>query len=86
VRLLDFNGDLKMAGSLSDGLELAYQSSSRALAILDQRPAGLHIDGLERPLPSVCSAPPCTLLLPRGQHLVTIRTQAATHQQLSATR
>ena len=75
VRLLDFNGDLRMAGSLPDGLELAYYSSSRALALLDRRPVQLQIDGVAQALPPACAALPCTLLLPRGQHLVTIRTQ-----------
>lgn len=75
TRLLDFNGDLRTASSLPNGLELAYHSSSRALALLDRRPVQLQIDGVAQALPPACATLPCTLLLPRGQHLVTIRTQ-----------
>jgi hypothetical protein len=75
ARLLDFNGDLRMAGSLPNGLELAYHSSSRALALLDRQPVRLQIDGVEQTLPPACTGPPCILRLPRGQHLVTILTE-----------
>lgn len=71
ARILDFNGTLKSAQVLSSGaLELSYQSSSRALAVLDKPPVGLEIDGIES-RPDLAGA--FTLLLPRGQHLVSIR-------------
>jgi hypothetical protein len=68
IRVLDFNGDLKTAGVTSAGIEFAYQSSARALALLERPPAKLQIDGVE-------STPDMTgnvLLLPRGQHYVTL--------------
>ncbi len=64
VRLLDFNGNLKTATSMADGLEFTYQSSSRAIAILDKAPAKVEIDGV-----SVLSSG-TVLLLPRGDHRV----------------
>ncbi len=36
LRLTDLNADLKAATSFSNGLEFVYQSSARALAILDR--------------------------------------------------
>ena len=81
VRLLDFNGNLRTASSRADGLEFAYRSSSRALAVLDRRPVRLEIDGAGQTVAAVLlehtdsAAPAYTLRLPRGQHLVTIRTE-----------
>jgi hypothetical protein len=66
--LTDINADLRSATALSDGLEFVYQSSARALALLDREPARVEIDGelsstvLEGRL----------LKLPRGQHIVTV--------------
>jgi hypothetical protein len=68
VRLLDFNGDLKSARSLADGVEFAYQSNARALVRLKGPPRRLEIDGAD-------SRPQMTgsvLILPRGQHLVVL--------------
>jgi hypothetical protein len=67
-RLLDFNGDLKSASVITDGIEFAYQSSARAMARLEHLPRKLEVDG-------VVSKPELmgdVLMLPRGQHLVTI--------------
>jgi hypothetical protein len=68
MRVLDFNGDLKMAGVTPAGIEFAYQSSARALALLERAPAKLQIDGVER-TPDMTGN---VLLLPRGQHYVTL--------------
>jgi hypothetical protein len=69
LRLIDFNGDLKSATTLSDGLEFAYQSSTRALARIDRTPKRIEIDGAEAK-PEFAGD---ILILPRGQHLVTVR-------------
>jgi hypothetical protein len=66
MRVLDFNGDLKSALATASGLEFIYQSSARAMAVLDRAPRSLAIDG-------VTSAPHMlgnVLLLPKGQHRV----------------
>lgn len=63
-RLLYLNADLKSAQTLSaTRIEFSYQSASRAIAILDRPLKSIQIDGVDAPL---------TLLLPRGQHVVTI--------------
>ena len=66
MRVLDFNGDLKSAAVTAGGVEFIYQSSARALAVLDRAPKTLAIDG-------VAAAPQMignVLLLPKGQHWV----------------
>ena len=66
-------GDRRLAFELcwnatSDGLEFAYQSAARAMATLERTPNKVEVDGSE-------VKPEMTgnvLILPRGQHLVTI--------------
>ena len=69
MRLLDFNGDLKSATVVPGGVEFAYQSGARALARLDRAPQQVEIDG-EPVTPQMADH---VLLLPRGQHLVTLK-------------
>jgi hypothetical protein len=68
LRLVDFNGDLQSAAALEDGIEFAYRSSSRAMAQLERAPRKVEIDGVEAH-PQMAGT---VLLLPRGQHLVTV--------------
>ena len=80
LRITSFNGELKSATATASRLEFAYRSDSRALATLDRTPARIEIDGTE--LPALQSqesgqAAPYqfagkVLLLPRGQHVVTL--------------
>lgn len=68
LRVLDFNGDLKSAKAIPGGVEVAYESSARAMVKLDHAPQRVEIDG-------VAAVPRFTehvLILPRGQHLVAI--------------
>jgi hypothetical protein len=53
-------------------VEFSYQSSARAIAIFDRRPLKLSLDGANEPLEF---AGPNTILLPRGQHVVTITSE-----------
>ncbi len=70
--LLHLNGDLKAARAVNaHTLEFTYQSASRAIAILSRAPLKLQIDGVDEALKL---AGPATLLLPRGQHVVTLTT------------
>ncbi len=69
LRLIDFNGELKTAASLAGGIEFAYSSSARAMARLDRAAKRIEIDGAEWH-PQIAGE---VLLLPRGQHLVTIQ-------------
>jgi hypothetical protein len=68
MRVLDFNGDLKMAVATPQGIEFAYQSTARAMALVERAPAKLQIDGVEH-IPEMAGH---VLLLPRGQHLVSL--------------
>jgi hypothetical protein len=73
IRLVDFNGELKSAGVVAGGIEFAYQSSGRAMAKLDRDPARVEIDGVEAH-PEMLGQ---VLVLPRGQHIVTLFSSAA---------
>lgn len=71
ARLLRLNGDLRSARALADGrIEFSYQSAAHAIAIFDREPRETRIDGAVSKLES---AGPNGLLLPRGDHAVTIR-------------
>lgn len=73
LRLVDFNGELRTAMSLPDGLEFSYQNPSRALAVVERKPARLQIDGAEAEVTGIDSPAGFVLFLPRGQHLVAVR-------------
>jgi hypothetical protein len=68
IRLLEFNCELKSANATSTGVEFAYQSSARALVMLDHLPTRMEIDGVETKLETMGQV----LMLPRGQHLVSL--------------
>jgi hypothetical protein len=73
ARLVRLNGDLKAARTVNaTTIEFSYQTTARAIAILDRPPLRTQIDGAEEPLER---AGPNTILLPRGQHVVTITTE-----------
>jgi hypothetical protein len=73
VRLIRLNGDLIAARSRPAGeIEFSYRSAARAIAVLDRAPNRITIDGSECKLEM---AGPTTVLLPRGEHLVTIATE-----------
>jgi hypothetical protein len=68
LRVLDFNGELRGATVRADGaVELRYQSASRAIAILERKPAWVEVDGPVQLLDAGA------LLLPAGEHTVTMR-------------
>ena len=65
----DFSGDLRTAIITGRGVEISYQSGSRAIARLKRPLKRLEIDGQEV-APSMLSEG--VLALPRGQHLVSL--------------
>jgi hypothetical protein len=74
--VLDFNGELRSAERPGDSIiELSYENSSRALVLLDRKPMLLEIDGAGAALTVLPSDKRYSLLLPRGQHFVTIHTE-----------
>jgi hypothetical protein len=71
-RLVSLTGDLKAVRPVGlHSLEFTYQSVARAIAVVSRKPAGIQIDGVDQAL---TMGGPCTLLLPRGQHVVTLTT------------
>jgi hypothetical protein len=76
ARVLDFNGELHSAEYADkSGIELSYDSASRAFALIDRKPMRLEVDGAGASLAFVTGANRYSILLPRGQHLVIIHTQ-----------
>lgn len=72
-RLLRLNGELKGARAAGrTSMEFAYESTARAIAIVDRKPSRVEIDGVTE-VPQMCG--PHSVLLPRGQHVVTITTE-----------
>ena len=69
MRVLDFNGGLRAARVLIDGVELAYQSSSRGFAIMNVKPRQIELDGVVTETPIVEENGVFVISLPRGQHL-----------------
>ncbi len=76
-RILDFNGELHSAKASASSLEFSYQSSARAIAIVNVRPTKLEIDGAAVETEFQQSGRGFVLLLPRGQHVVNVETAAA---------
>ena len=73
LHLVRLNGELQDARVLgTSGIEFTYESAARAIAIFDRNPAKLTLDGEELPIEF---AGPNTVLLPRGQHVVTITSE-----------
>jgi hypothetical protein len=69
---VQLTGELRAARIIAGNtLEFTYQSASRAIAIFSRTPVKLQIDGVDE-APKL--AGPATLLLPRGQHVVTLTT------------
>ncbi|HEX3748695.1 MAG TPA: hypothetical protein VHW09_32430 [Bryobacteraceae bacterium] len=73
LHVLRLNADLREARSTGpNGVEFFYESSARAIAVFDRRPCKLTVDGTEQ---AIEFAGPDTILLPRGQHVVTITSE-----------
>jgi hypothetical protein len=63
LTITSFNGNVTTAVSLADGIDLTYESSSRAIAVLDRPATRVETDAKPAPGGAV-------LLLPRGRHRV----------------
>jgi hypothetical protein len=77
IRILDFNGNLRSAKVSPGGVQIAYQSNSRAIAVVRPRPGKIEIDGAEYGEKLVESGSNVVLMLPRGQHIVEIGSSSA---------
>jgi hypothetical protein len=70
VHLVRLNADLKAARAISaTSIEFSYQSTARAIAVLDRPPRQVQVDGIEEPVQRAGGA---TILLPTGRHTVTL--------------
>ena len=70
IHILDLNASLRGASASAADIAFSYQSSSRALAIVDRRPAIVAIDGAKAsPLIEPAGAN-WLVHLPRGEHTV----------------
>ncbi|MBV9760575.1 MAG: hypothetical protein JO340_08425 [Acidobacteriaceae bacterium] len=71
LTISDFNGDLHSAAATTQGVELAYSSRSRAVALLGSPVSSIEIDGRPfwKPGPGAASS----VLLPSGQHVATFK-------------
>jgi hypothetical protein len=72
LRMTDFNADLRSASVVTDGLRFSYESSARALALLNARPRKFEIDGAPGEPKLRESGSGFVLTLPRGRHVVTL--------------
>lgn len=72
LRLLALNADLRSAGATTRSIEFAYRSQARALALVDKRPARIEVDGENTKVDVREAGNAYLLLLPRGQHLVSL--------------
>jgi hypothetical protein len=71
-RLVSLTAELRAVRPAgAHGIEFTYQSGARAIAIVSRKPIHLQIDGEEQAL---VLGGPSTVLLPRGQHVVTLTT------------
>ncbi|MFL6465195.1 MAG: hypothetical protein ACJ73N_12395 [Bryobacteraceae bacterium] len=70
VTLIDFNGDIQSAIAGKNSVDLAYVSRSRAIAKLNSPVASVEVDGVLLPKPFASGNK--SIMLPAGQHLVSI--------------
>jgi hypothetical protein len=71
-RLVSLTGELKaVRPDGPHGIEFTYQAAARAIAIVSRKAVRMQIDGEEQAVPA---AEGNVLLLPRGQHVVTLTT------------
>ena len=72
-RLLRLNGELRAARAVNaTTIEFSYQAAARAIAVLDRAVRRIQVDGADA---APAKAGPATLLLPRGQHVITAYTE-----------
>jgi hypothetical protein len=71
IAVLDFNGELESARVTPQGTEIGYHSGSRALALLNGKPARVVVDGSEIQVETVSRKDgQVVLILPSGVHRV----------------
>jgi hypothetical protein len=59
--------------SVSPEIEFSYESSSRALAVVDRKPTRIEIDGAGGLAATLAGDKAYIISLPRGQHVVGVQ-------------
>lgn len=72
ARVSYLNGDLLRAKTTAVGAEFEYRSKSRAIALFDDRPARIHVDGAPWKAVVLEATNHWAILLPQGRHMVQI--------------
>ena len=70
IAITDFNGDIRSVIAGKRQLDLAYLGRSRAIAKLDSPVTSIEVDGV--PLPKSAVGGSTSIMLPAGQHLVSL--------------
>lgn len=85
IRLLRFTGNLDTLVPTSRGLEFAYNSYLRTMALFNRRPFEIRVDGHLYEDPPVLYSGRWSVRLPRGQHRVEIVADSAAYVILDTT-
>jgi hypothetical protein len=72
-RILRFSGDLLAVRVVDQSVTVNYESSARAIALLDRRPAKVAVDGAAIDPDLVAGKRHWSLRLPRGAHTVALQ-------------
>jgi hypothetical protein len=72
VRVSYFNGDLLSADTSASGAEFEYRSKSRAIALFEDWPAHIYVDGAPMETAVMEATDHWAVLLPQGRHMVQI--------------
>jgi hypothetical protein len=72
VTIADFNGSVRNAIAEGDTVELSYRNNTRAIMTLGSPVSALEVDGASYWKPAAAGQPQGAVLLPAGEHLVTI--------------
>jgi hypothetical protein len=72
LRMLRFTGNLESIKSTSRGIEFAYNSHERTLALFNRRPFEVHIDGNALAEASASVSGTSSVRLPSGHHTVNV--------------
>lgn len=71
VTITDFNGEIQSATVVNRRIDLAYNSRSRAIAVLSAPSPSIEVDGAPYPIPETGSK--TVFVLPAGQHVLSVQ-------------
>ena len=74
LTVTDFNGDVESVSASPSSIDLGYTSRSRAIANVSGTLSSVELDGAALPIPATVNGM-VSLLLPAGQHLLSLATK-----------